>query len=285
MTIKTRRLSHALGAEVLDFDIGATLDDQTIAEVRAALNGAGILLFRDQKVTPEQHIEFSKRFGPLQPHALDKYLHPDYPEIFLVTNKLQTGGKPSETRNTGRQWHADLTYTNTPCLGSLLRCVETPPYGGDTMFCNLTMAYDTLSDTMKTVLADLRAVHDFSNVADLKNRDPETSRYLCEKNPPVSHPLITRHPETGRKLLFISPAAMNQIEGMSIEESRPILDFLETHATQPRFTYRHQWRANDIIFWDNRCTNHYAPPDYDMSDPRNVRHMERTTIAGSYTTH
>jgi taurine dioxygenase len=280
MAIKTRKLSHAMGREIQEFDIAADHDDATIAEVRQALLDGCILLFRNQDhITPEQHIAFSKRFGALQPHALDKYLHPDYPEIFLVTNLPQQDGKPSETRNTGRQWHADLTFTPTPCMGSLLRCLETPADGGDTMFANLYLAYDALSDGMKEMLEGLSAVHSFANVRDLKNRDPETTRYLIEKNPPSLHPLVKAHPETGRKLLFLSPAATTCIDGMSEEESKPLLDFLERHATQPAFTYRHRWQVGDIIFWDNRCTNHYAPPDYDMTNPANRRLMQRTTIA------
>lgn len=280
MSFTQHHLSFALGSEIKGLNLSQAIDQSTIQTLRKTLAERGFLLFRNQDITPEQHIAFTKQFGELQPHSLDHYLHPEYPEIFVVTNRHQNG-KPSETRNTGREWHMDLTYTKTPCMGSLLHCKEIPSVGGDTLFASLYKAYDELSDGMKEILGKLSAIHDFANVSDLKNRTPESVRHLVEKNPPVTHSLVKEHPETGRKVLFFSDAVTSQIEGFTEEESQPILDFLAKHTTRVEFTYRHQWQVNDLVFWDNRCVIHMAPPDYDRNNPTEKRHMFRTTLKQS----
>jgi taurine dioxygenase len=168
-----------------------------------------------------------------------------------------------------------------PSLGSLLLCHEMPEIGGDTMWANMVQAYDTLSEVMKGFLSGLKAVHDYSHAYDtyfahLKERPPLTPEQRT-KTPPVEHPMVRTHPVTGRKALYVNPGFTTGIAGMPREESQPILDFLFRHATRPEFIYRHKWRVHDMIFWDNRCTMHYALSDYDFSVRR---HMHRTTVAG-----
>ncbi len=199
----------------------------------------------------------------------------EHPEILLVTNRMRNG-KASETRNTGRNWHSDLSYTNHPARGSLLWCEERPDVGGDTMFTNMYFAYETLSDKLKGFLDSLYAVHDVSMTKGLDKRDPEKVAELKRLNPPIAHPVVRTHPETGRKALYVSERVRTFV-GMTEDESRPILKFLCEHATQPEFVYRHQWRVHDLLMWDNRCTMHVALADFDQTK---TRHMQRTSLLG-----
>jgi taurine dioxygenase len=271
-----RRLSHALGAEIIGVHLSKPLSEGTFQAIRQAWWEHLVLLFRGQELSPERHIAFSRGFGDLDPNDANPFTRlEDYPEILQITNK-QVGGKPSLTRNTGRNWHSDLSYTRNPAVGSLLYCKEKPEVGGDTMFTNMYLAYETLSDKMKSLLEGLDAVHDFSLVAGLNERDPEKVAELRRLSPPVAHPVIRVHPESGRRALFVSQRVRNFV-GMTEEESKPILDFLCRHAIRHEFTYRHQWQVNDLLMWDNRCTMHLALADFDQSQPRL---MLRTSLLG-----
>ena len=276
MPLKVRRLSYALGAEVLDVDTGKPMSESTFGEIHRAFLDNGILLCRDQKVTREQHIDFSRRFGELDRHdSLPRDRHPQYPELLMVTNEPKPDGKPGDGKYTGHLWHSDMSFTPVPSLGSLLRAIKIPPVGGDTMFANMTAAYDALSDRMKTLIADLDGIHvGKRKIVDLTKEREEESKRL---NPPIAQPIVRVHPETGRRALYIGEK-VECFVGMTREESKPIIDFLVKHATQPRFTYRHSWRQNDIVIWDNRCTMHAALGDYEDSE---ARHMERTTVMGT----
>jgi taurine dioxygenase len=275
-TIGIRRLSNALGAEVTGVDLARPMDDATFDAVQKAWNQHLVLLFRGQDITPEQHVAFSRRLGDLdQNDANPFYRLEEHPEILQITNRKKDG-KLSDTRNTGRNWHSDLSYTLHPAKGSLLNCREKPEVGGDTMFTNMYLAYETLSEKMRDFLDDLWAVHDFSLVAGIGDRDPAKTAELLRINPPVAQPVVRVHPETGRKALFVSER-VRKFVGMTEAESRPILRFLCDHATRHEFVYRHQWQVNDLVMWDNRCTMHLALADFDQSQPR---HMLRTTLLG-----
>ncbi len=276
MTLDLRCLSYALGAEVLGVDVGRPMSESTFGEIHRAFLDHGILLFRDQNITREQHIDFSRRFGELDRHdSLPRDRHPQYPELLMVTNEPKPDGKPGDGKYTGHLWHSDMSFTPVPSLGSLLRSISIPPVGGDTMFANMTKAYDALSDTMKKLIAGLDGIHvGKRKIVDLTpEREAESKRL----NPPIAQPIVRVHPETGRKALYIGEK-VECFVGMTREESKPIIDFLIRHATQPRFTYRHQWRTHDIVIWDNRCTMHAALGDYEDSEPR---HLERTTVMGT----
>jgi len=236
----------------------------------------GILLLRNQKITREQHIEFSRRFGELDKHdALPSDRHTEHPELLIVTNASKTDGKPGDGKYTGHLWHSDMSFTLIPSLGSLLRAIELPPVGGDTLFANMVKAYDALSDGMQKLIADLHGIHAGKRkIADL------TSARIAEGerlNPPVAQPVVRTHPETGRKALYIGEK-VKCFDGMTEEESRPIIEYLVRHATKPQFVYRHQWQPDDIVIWDNRCTMHQALGDY---DDQYLRHLERTTVLGT----
>lgn len=280
MNISIRRLSAACGAEVAGIDFRRSLEDTAVAEIQRALGEFGVLLFRDCDITAAQHIAFSRQFGPLEAHVIGDFALPGHPEVFVVSNVLE-GDKPKGAVYAGQYWHSDLSYMKKPSLGSLLLCREMPEVGGDTMFASMYAAYETLSEPLRNFIGGMRAVHDYSHAyetyfARLKERPPLTPEQKA-KTPPVEHPMVRTHPVTGRKALYVNPGFTTGIAGMPEEESRPILEFLFRHATRPEFIYRHKWRVRDLIFWDNRCTMHYALADYDFSVRR---HMHRTTIGG-----
>lgn len=279
MVLKLRRLSYALGAEVCDVNVAAPMSEAFFGEIYQAFLQHGVLLFRGQDVTREQHIEFSRRFGELDRHdALPRDRHPGYPELLMVTNEPKADGSPSDTKYTGRQWHSDMSFTTAPSLGSLLRCYVAPDVGGDTLFANMYLAYDALSDGMKALIADLHGIH-LSGTRKIANSESGVPRADEQRrlNPPVAQPVVRVHRETGRKALYIGEK-VKRFDGMTEAESRPLIDFLVRHATRPEFVYRHQWRKNDILAWDNRCTMHQALGDFDENQ---LRHLERTTVLGT----
>jgi taurine dioxygenase len=279
MPLKLRKLSYALGAEVCDIDVAGAMSEQRFGEIYRAFLDNGILLFRDQDITREQHIEFSRRFGELDRHdALPRDRHPQYPELLMVSNEPKPDGSPSDTKYTGRQWHSDLSFTTAPSLGSLLKSYAVPEVGGDTLFANMYMAYDALSDGMKKLIANLHGIHQ-SGTRKLANDGTGAERAEEQRrlNPPVAQPVVRVHPETGRKALYIGEK-VSRFDGLTAEESKPLIQYLVRHATKPEFVYRHQWKKNDIVVWDNRCTMHQALGDFDETQ---LRHMERTTVLGT----
>ena len=279
MALKLRPLSYSLGAEVCDIDVSRNMAEEEFGEIYRAFLDHGILLFRNQRITREQHIDFSRRFGELDKHdALPRDRHPQYPELLMVTNEPKPDGSPSDSKYTGRQWHSDMSFTLVPSLGSLLRCVNAPPVGGDTLFANMYVAYDALSDGMKKLLDGLHGIH-LSGTRKIANDNTGVTRAVEQKrlNPPVAQPVVRVHPETGRKALYIGEK-VGRFDNMTAEESRPLIDYLCRHATRAEFVYRHNWRENDIVVWDNRCTMHCALGDFDETK---LRHLERTTVLGT----
>jgi len=272
MKLKLRLLSSGLGAEVEDVDLSRDLDAETFAAIEDAWREHLVLLFRNQSLNNEQHVKFSARFGPLDDHKyIPRLRDPVVHEILPVVNQ-EIGGRKQPV---GRQWHSDLSTTLQPARGSLLRCEEIPPVGGDTMFANMYKAYESLSDTMKDVVDDLWAVHDLTLAH--HNRGRADLDEVRKRTPPVAHPIVRVHPETGRRALYVSEMTTADIVGMRREEAKPILDFLFAHCTRPEFVYRHRWQVGDLIAWDNRCTIHLALDDYDINVPRR---MYRTTLLG-----
>ena len=279
MPLKLRKLSYALGVEVCDIDVAGPMSEQQFGEIYRAFLDNGILLFRDQDITREQHIEFSRRFGELDRHeALPRDRHPQYAELLMVTNEPKPDGSPSDTKYTGRQWHSDMSFTTAPSLGSLLKSYAVPEVGGDTLFANMYKAYDALSEGMKKLIANLHGIHQ-SGTRKLANDNSGVERAAEQKrlNPPVAQPVVRVHPETGRKALYIGEK-VSRFDGLTAEESKPLIRYLCQHATRPEFVYRHPWRKNDILVWDNRCTMHQALGDFDETQ---LRHMERTTVLGT----
>ena len=274
-------INKALGAEVLGIDLAEAMDKETIAALRNAFHDRGVLLFRNQHIDEEQHIAFSRCFGELEIHIARQYLLKDHPEIVVLSNR-KIDGRAIGIEDAGRFWHSDLSYMRKPSLGSLLYAREVPPIssGGSTPFASMYAAYDALDDATKNRLQGLRAVHSYEQRWRLdaqRGMDRAAINDSERKNiPEVSHPIVRPHPVTGRPALYVNEGFMVRVDGLPEDESQALLAQLFSHSTQDRFTYTHQWQANDLIMWDNACIIHSAT----WYDPSHPRHMHRTTIAG-----
>jgi taurine dioxygenase len=266
--------SPAVGAEIGGVDLGQPLAADTVDEIRHALFEFGVVFFRDQTLTPEQHVGFARRFGAINVNRFFKPVD-GYPMIAEVRKE------PDQQQNIGGNWHTDHSYDLAPALGSLLYAREVPETGGDTLFASMYAAYAALSDGLKGTLEGLQALHSSRHVfgvatyaerGDLKGRvaNPEAATQ------DAVHPVVVRHPGSGRKALYVNPAFTVRFVGWTDEESRPLLQYLYQHAARPEFTCRFQWRPGSMAFWDNRCTWHYALNDYHG----HRRLMHRITIEG-----
>ena len=280
--IEVKPVAGALGAEIARVNLGR-LDDETFEEIKQAWLAHLVIFFRDQNITPEQQIAFAKRFGEIHHHPFMKGMD-EYPDILEIIKE------EGDTKAFGEVWHTDQMFNPKPAKATILYAKETPDAGGDTMFTNLYMAYDTLSEPMKALLASVKTW----NVGDRKRlMDGEKAgitrdgRYAGNekmsaklRNPgdvvtEAAHPLVRTHPETGRKALYISNHTQT-LQGFKNAEARPIIDYLRTHAVEPEFTCRFRWQVGSMAIWDNRCTQHRALNDY----PGKRRRMHRITIAG-----
>ena len=282
---ESRPLSWRLGSEVLGLDLRRS-EEISEADVQALwrlLGERGILLFRRQGLTHDQHLAFTRRFGPLALTGMtSRYAPPGYPDLFTVTN-IKTDGVRSETENAAQQWHTDQSFLPVPARASMLRCEMAPQNGGDTMFSSMYAVYDSLSDGLKATLESLQAFHTLLNTRCLvmTNRKPMNDNEVARVEG-AFHPVVLTHPDTGRKGLYISDQMVDHFEGWTVAESKPLLDYLCKLIEHPANTYRHRWQVGDAILWDNRCTQHYAPLDYDfaaLDAPENRRLMFRSTLA------
>src|SRR5581483_686415 len=277
--------SAPLGNEVLGLDISEPLDEETFAGLRAAFDRHSVLVYRNQKLTPEQHIRFSKGFGELEVHVVAKYRLPGYPEIFRVSNITENGQRIG---GSGEFWHTDLSYVARPSRGSLLYSIEFPVRDGvvlgDTEFASTAAAYEALPTAMKKRLEGMVAVHRFtdvySQVARHRQGTVELTAEEKAKVPEVRHPVIKVHPNTGRKCLFVNEGFTVAIDGMPADESQALLRELFDHCTRPQFIYRHQWQVGDLVMWDNWATVHRATGGYSAEERRL---LHRTTLKGEDT--
>jgi len=273
-------LGPALGAEVIGLDLSRPLSDEDFARIHQAHLDHHVLVFRDQRITPAEQVAFSRRFGPLQVHVLKNFLLADHPEILVVSNIKNEQGQPIGLGDAGHFWHSDLSYKDTPSLGSLLHAQELPTEGGDTLFANQHAAFDELPAELLRTVEGLKAEHSYlARYEELRARSPWrpklTEAQLNEVKPAV-HPVVRTHPETGRKALFVSEHFTTRIVGLPEDESRDLLARLFAHSTQDRYVYRHQWQPHDMVFWDNRSVMHLAAgtPDHLR------RRLNRTTVEG-----
>jgi taurine dioxygenase len=279
--ITVTRRHPLIGAEIRGVDLGR-VDDEAFRRIYDAWLEHLLLVFPEQDVTDDEQIAFARRFGELEIHPSREHRSSRHPEIYRVSNVDERGNiMPQESKgwrymNLTWLWHTDSSFRELPSMGSILHGIEVPPEGGDTLFANMYAVYEALPDAMKERIRVLRVLHSHDQVLSHDRKLKDANEDYAEL-PPVRHPLVRRHPVTGRLSLFLSPHTMERIEGLVEDESRTLLEELTAFATQDRFVYRHKWEKDDVIFWDNRCTMHAVLP-YDAADLRRVMH--RTTIVG-----
>ena len=266
-----------IGAEIGDIDL-AHIDTSTAQAIRKALLKYKVLFFRDQDITPAQHVALARRFGELEVHPSIMH-HPDHPELVVF-------GRDGNARGRENVWHSDVSWREVPSMGSILRCVDCPKVGGDTLWVNMVAAYENLPDAVKTRIANMKAVHDGFPVFGIR-LSPELSKNWQRDFPAQVHPVVRTHPETGEKILFINEGWTTHLANfVQLEQYRvgsdarfgelDLLAYLYRQASQPEFQVRLKWRPNTVVFWDNRATQHYAVSDYFPA----ARHMQRATIIG-----
>ena len=254
-----------IGAEIEGIDLSDELSDEAIADIRQMLLTYKVIFFRDQDITQDQHIAFARRFGDLEIHPITPK---DQPQPEILHLKTVPDGK------TGADvWHSDVTWRETPSLGSILRGRIIPEVGGDTMFADMVAAYEGLSPAMKEWICTLTAVHDGSLFATLQGNSRES---FWEQYPLQEHPVVRTHPETGARALYVNSSFTTHIKGLSKKESDWLLEHLYSQASRPEYQCRFRWRPNSLAFWDNRSCQHYAVADYWPE----MRAMERVTIVG-----
>jgi len=273
--MEVRPFSAALGAEVRGLDLARPLPPAAVDTVRRALHEFGVIFFRDQQLSPEQHLAFARHFGDINVNRFFKTVD-GYPAIAEVRKE------PDQERNIGGGWHTDHSYDLAPAMGSILYAREVPEAGGDTLFASMYRAYAALSEGLKRTLEGLRALHSSRHAfgtgtydlrGDLRGRalNPE------QATQDAAHPVVIEHPGSGRKALYVNPAFTVRFDGWTDEESRPLLQHLYAQAARPEFSCRFQWQPGSMAFWDNRCTWHYALNDY----TGHRRLMHRITVEGT----
>lgn len=276
MALSINPLPRGFGAEVIGADPGLDLDEAAFRQVERAWFDHSILVFRDLAMTPERHIAFTRRLGPLHIMVPPQYNLDGYPEIFVVGN-AEEGGKAVGMRRAGMGFHSDGEDKAIPNAGSFLYAVQVPPEGGDTIFADMYAAWDALPADLRTRLRGRRAR--FSRVEMHHIHYPHLPALTEQQKrdrPDVWHPIARLHPRAGRTALYIGRWAV-EIEGMAAAEGKALIAELCAHAQKPEFLYRHRWRPGDAVLWDNRCTQHCATP---FEEERYTRRMHRTTLEG-----
>jgi taurine dioxygenase len=276
--IEPQKIAGSCGAEIEGVDLSQDLPDDVLAEIRAALLDNLVIFFRDQKLTPEQQLRFARRWGEIHLHPFMQGME-SHPEILEIIKA------PTDKKNFGGSWHTDQMFSPKPAMGTILYAKEVPSAGGDTMFTNQYLAYESLSDGMKQLVGQLKTVcvgDNFKQHGGLSRaqRYDREMTHMKVKDPgnvqtTSVHPLVRTHPETGRKVLYIG-GHVQRFDGMTDEESEPLIQFLKQHSIRPEFTCRFRWETGSLAFWDNRCTQHFAINDY----PAETRIMHRITVCG-----
>jgi alpha-ketoglutarate-dependent taurine dioxygenase len=271
------RLSPAGGVEICGADLTRPISAELAALIRQALLDHHIVVISDQALTKQQQYDFTLHFGELEDHVA-RHSDERYAIVHAVTN-LDRDGNPTDALDTRGNyfWHTDKSYHAVPSLMTMLHAVELPPAGGDTQFANMGLAYRALPEAMKRRLAALRAIHSWEASRLASGSRPATDAEKRER-PPVSHPIVRTHPETGDKALYIGNHA-GAVEGLSEDDGKALLTELLAHATQPDFVYTHHWRPGDLVIWDNRVLLHRALANYEMGRHRRVLH--RTVVRGT----
>ncbi len=276
-SLEIHPLSVHIGAEIRGVDLSSRLSDKTVMAIRNALLQWKVVFFRDQNLDHESHIRFARRFGRPTPGHIVFGGDAVFPEIYSIAKHRTANAGKNPMRRSWTDWHTDITAAVNPPAASILRGEIVPPYGGDTFWTNLVVAYDRLSETMKEFVNQLRAIHRFNALQDMNATD-DYEKQTDESDLVAEHPLVAVHPETGERVLYASPDFVKSIVGLSPRESQALLEMLWEHAVQTEFTVRFKWEPGSVAFWDNRATAHLAPADIYATNFD--RQYYRVTIAG-----
>ena len=266
-----KRLSPSIGGEIHGVDLSKPLGSELKELIYEALLVYKVIFFRDQNISTEEHINFSKNFGELEIHPFAPKKE-DFPEVLVITHNENSKGR----ENT---WHSDVTWRKEPSLGSVLRMIQKPAHGGDTLFADMYAAYDGLPDHVKEKLDGAIAVHDFANFRNRlikEGKSAEEIQAFNEEYPMPEHPVIRTHPDTQKKVIYVNAAFTQYIKDWEEKDSKEMLTYLYSRASVPEYQCRFAWEENSIAFWDNRACQHYANSDYWP----NTRKVERVTIIG-----
>ena len=274
--IEVKPVSGALGAEIGGVDLSGPIDDDKLSEIRRAFLDYLVVFFRDQDISDDDLARFGRYFGELAPLPPHRQFPGKFPELLVIDKK------PEDKLVFGWEWHSDTTHLEVPSLGSVLYAKVVPPVGGDTLFANQYLAYDTLSDGMKAMLDGMVAVHSNGRILRTLEDDavvaPGTEEVSAGfANGWAEHPVIRTHPETGRKALFVNEMHTERLKDMTVAESQPVLRYLYDHSCRPELTCRFRWAVGSVAFWDNRCVQHLALNDY----PGHRRLMHRVQVKGT----
>ena len=280
MTIRIQPLAGPLGAEISGIDVTRPLDAETVKAIKAAWHAHLVLVFRGRAVSDEALVAFSRNFGMLEKAPIPEKLRggathvPMLPEVAVVSNIIENGVAIGALGDGELVWHNDMTYLPNPPPASVLCAVELPATGGDTWFCNMYRAYETLPSDLRQRIAGLCANHDSSYTSAGTLRKGFDAVTDVSKAPGAQHPLALRHPETGRTALYLGRRRNGYIVGLQLAESEALLDALWAHTSKPEFAIAHTWRPGDMVMWDNRCTMHRR----DAFDPKARRILHRTQL-------
>jgi len=276
--MRMRSLGAVAGTEITGLDLATPLDERTFAGIEATFDRNGVIVIRDQHITPSQQLAFARRFGDIEiNYHSAKYGLPEHPEIYKLSN-ITKDGKPIGSRRAGENWHSDMIYSPRPPRATMLHAIEVPELHGltlgDTAFANAAAAYEALPDSMKRCIEGLKGVFDFTGRKRGEAPDPAT----VQRYPPVEHPIVRTHSRTGVRCLYINRDDCTGIVGLPHDEAEALIVALSDHVIKPEFLYRHRWRRGDIVMWDNCTVQHKAIIDYDLPQRRL---MHRLTIAGT----
>ncbi|MGJ7612491.1 MULTISPECIES: TauD/TfdA dioxygenase family protein [unclassified Variovorax] len=276
---EVRPFAAPVGAEIVGLDISKPINAEDFRRIHKAHLDHHVVVFRDQQVTPQAHIDFSRRFGPLEIHVLHQFQLKNHPEILIVSN-IKENGEPIGLGDAGVYWHSDISYKPKPSLGSLLHAQELPSEGGDTLFADQHLAWESLSPELQQRVLPLKAEHSYlAKYEELRSKNPwrpKLSQAQIDQVAPAVQPVVRTHPETGRKALFVSEHFTTRIVGLPQDESDALLAELFAHSVKPEFVYRHTWAPHDLVFWDNRSLMHLAAGTPDELR----RRLNRTTVVG-----
>jgi taurine dioxygenase len=272
-TCRTKPLKAGFGVEILDVDI-ATADRRTLSDVVDTFNHHGAIVLRNQKLTPKAQLDFTRLFGVPEENARKEYCDPDYPQVYILSNKV-VNGRPIGDADAGYGWHTDNSYSKLPALCTILYAIKVPPAGSDTQLSDLCAAWDALPAARQHEIDGLVVHHSYAALAE--KRKFALTEELRQNYPDVHHPLVRRHATDGRKALWVSTGTVRGVVGMPNPQGVDLIEELVAFATQERFIYSHKWAAGDVLVWDNRCTLHRATP-YDKA--KYTRLVHRTWVRG-----